>query len=310
MTDDAPDPRPDGRPRGRSGSRRPATLVVVVALVAVGAALGLVACQRGSDEPPTTTGPVAPVAVTATADPASGPVRGTMVMVHGGGWAGHSATGRDRLMANPGRQLLALGWRVVSIDYAEGTAGLDDVLKTIDSEVARKTGLGPLCLYGESSGAHLALIAASRRRSVDCVAGLGALTDLPRYVRDAETSSDDQAGILAERIGRFFGTTRAALAPWNPVAVARSIRADVLLLHEAGETLVPATQGTRFRAVHPMTRVVELEAGDPADASTIFMHGTVSTRGRAQYAAAIRLFAGQAVAARRAERRAARKGAP
>ncbi|MEA2218040.1 MAG: hypothetical protein QOJ35_666 [Solirubrobacteraceae bacterium] len=284
---------------------------MVVVLVGVGLALGLVAAQRGRDKhptrsPATTQGAVPPVAVTVTADPASGTARGTMVMVHGGGWAGHSAAGRDRLMANPGRLLLQLGWRVVSIDYAEGAAGLRDVLETVDSEAARKTGPGPLCLYGESSGAHLALIAASRRRSVDCVAGLGALTDLPRYEREAETSSDGQVRLLAARIGRFFGATRAALAPWNPVSVASSIRADVLLMHEAGETLVPATQAVRFQAAHPATRVVELEAGDPADPSTAFMHGSVSTHGRAQYAAAIERLVAQTVAARRAERRAAR----
>ena len=270
-------------------------------------ALGLMSC---GDQPPpaTTTAAVPPVADTVTADPPSGAARGTMVMVHGGGWAGHSAGGRDRVMANPGQQLLQLGWRVVSIDYAEGTAGLDDVLRTIDSEVARKTGLGPLCLYGESAGGHLALIAASRRRSVHCVAGLGALTDLALYERDAKASDDGQVRLLAQRIGRFFGTTRAELAPWNPVSVAPSIRADVLLMHEADDPLVPASHATRFAAVHPATRVVELEAGDPGDPSATFMHGTASKRGRAQYAAAIERFAEQAVAARRAERRAARAG--
>jgi acetyl esterase/lipase len=226
-----------------------------------------------------------------------------MVMVHGGGWAGHSAGGRDRLMANLGSQLLALGWRVVSIDYEEGAAGLDDVLETIDSEVERRTGLGPLCLYGESAGGHLALIAAARRRSVHCVVGLGALTELGRYERDAATSADGQVRLLAERIGRFFGTTRAALAQWSPVSVAPSIRADVLLLHEADDPLVPATQAARFEAAHPATRVVELEAGDPDDPSTTFMHGSVSPRGRAQYASAIKRFVEQAVVARRAARR-------
>ena len=282
---------------------------MVVVLAGVAMALGLVAC-RGDDQPPPapTTAAVPPVADTVTADPASGSARGTMVMVHGGGWAGHSAGGRDRVLANPGQQLLALGWRVVSIDYAEGTAGLDDVLKTVDDEVARKTGLGPLCLYGESAGGHLALIAASRRRSVHCVAALGALTDLPLYERDAKTSDDGQVRLLAQRIGRFFGTTQAELAAWDPVSVAPSIRADVLLMHEADDPLVPATHGTRFQAAHPATRVVELEAGEPGDPSATFMHGTASKRGRAQYAAAIERFAEQAVAARRAARRAARAG--
>jgi acetyl esterase/lipase len=305
MTDRGSDPRHSRRPWGR-------TVAVVVAVIAIGTVLGaLAAC--GTDKPPTgsqptTPGPVAPVADTTTADPQGGGARGTMIMVHGGGWAGHSAAGRDRLIANPGSLLLKLGWRIVSIDYAEGTAGLKDVLETIDSEVERKTGLGPMCLYGESSGAHLALIAASRRRTVDCVAGLGALTDLSLYERVAETSSDGQVRLLAGRIGQFFGTTRAALAPWDPISVARSIHADVLLMHEEDEPLVPATQARRFQAAHPATRVVELEAGDPADASTIFMHGSVSTRGREQYAAAIRQFVTRAVAARRAERRAQRKG--
>jgi acetyl esterase/lipase len=300
MTAGESDPR---RARGPSPARLVA-LAVVLVVVAVAVVLGLSALRRDRAPAPA----VVPVAVTATADPASGVARGTMVMVHGGGWAGHSAAGRDRLMANPGALLLELGWRVVSIDYPEGAAGLRDVLATIDSEVARKTGLGPLCLYGESSGGHLVLLAASRRRSVDCVAGLGALTDLPRYERDARDSSDAQVRFLAGRIGRFFGTTRAQLAPWDPVSLAPSIHADVLLMHEASDTLVAATQATSFAAAHPATRVVELEAGDPHDPSTTFMHGNVSTRGRAQYASAIERLARQAVAARRAERRAARSG--
>ena len=123
---------------------------------------------------------IAPVAEPISADPA-GPARGTMILVHAGGWAGHDAHAQKLLMDRPGDLLLARGWRVVSIDYEEGTAGLQDVLNAAGNELARKSTDGPVCIYGESSGAHLALVAAQRLRAIDCVIGLGTPTDLPLY---------------------------------------------------------------------------------------------------------------------------------
>ena len=64
-----------------------------------------------------------------------------------------------------------------------GQAGLQDVLDAAGSELARIGDNGPVCIYGESAGAHLALVAAERLRAIDCVIGLGTPTDLPLYTR-------------------------------------------------------------------------------------------------------------------------------
>ncbi len=261
-------------------------------LAALAVVASLAACGKDApDTPPTA--PPAPVAVAITADP-SGTVRGTMIMVHAGGWAGHDARAQELLMRSPGALLRERGWRAVSIDYEAGKAGLDDVLGTIASEVARKTSNGPLCIYGESSGAHLALVAAARRRSeVDCVIGLGSPTDLRLYEATAADGSRDQR-IVDAQMRKYFGTSEAELAPWDPVSLAPSISADVLLMREGDDAAVPASQTARFAAARPGTKTLTLDAGDPADASTHFVHGTISAQGRRAYNAAVASFAARA----------------
>lgn len=243
-----------------------------------------------------------------SADPPGGVTRGTMIMVHAGGWAGHDAYAQDLLMKTPGDLLLQRGWRVVSIDYDEGTSGLQDVLNAAGAELARKSGDGPLCMYGESAGALLALVAASRLRAIGCVVGLGTPTDLALYESEGSASGDARVRQIASRMSRFFGTTAAEIAPWNLVSLAPSIHADVLLMHESDDAVVPATHSSRFQTARPTTQTVELEAGDAADPATAFVHGTISDAGRAQYASAIGSLADRAVSARDDDRSASRTG--
>ncbi len=249
---------------------------------------------------PGLTSSAAPVAEPITADPTVGHVRGTMILVHGGGWRGHDAHAQQIIMQSPGRLLLARGWRVVSIDTHEGKGGVQDVLDAAGSELERRTSNGPLCLYGESSGAHLALVAAARLRAIDCVIGVGTPTDLALYESEGATTSNALVRAVARQVRRFFGTTTAELAPWDPVSLAPRIRASVLLLRGGDDALVSATHAQRFRAASPATRVVALPAGNPALAADGFVHGTISARGRAEYAAEIGAFIARA---RRSESR-------
>jgi hypothetical protein len=305
-----------GPTRRRSRVRPPlarlaiAGLLTVVGLLGVpapraGAALALNLPLLGKPAPahviPAVAGPL-------SADPLSGVLRGTMIMVHAGGWAGHDAHAQDVLMTTPGELLRQRGWRVVSIDYDEGVAGLQDVLNAAGAELARGSGDGPLCIYGESAGAHLALVAASRLRAIDCVVGLGTPTDLPLYESEGSVSDDARVRLVASQMTRFFGSTPAEVAPWDVVAFAPSIHADVLLMTEGDDAIVPASHSMRFQAARPTTQVVTLESGDPADSSTDFVHGTISQAGRAQYAAAIGALADRAVSARDAARSASRTG--
>ncbi|MEA2156068.1 MAG: hypothetical protein QOE11_2208 [Solirubrobacteraceae bacterium] len=291
--------------------------IAVFALLALAGIVGVHASPAGAATPfrlpsllkpkPAPVPVIAPVAAPIAVDPA-GPVRGTVIMVHAGGWAGHDANAQDALSKSPGNLFLERGWRVVSIDYEDGTAGLQDVLDAAGAELARRTTDGPLCLYGESSGAHLALVAASRLRAIDCVIGLGTPTDLTLYEAEGAVSADQRVKLVAGQISRFFGTTLEQTAPWNLVALAPTIHADVLLLHEADDAVVSPLHAARFAAARPTTQTLELEAGDPGNPADDFMHGTISQAGRAQYANAIGSFADRAVAGRDAERNAARTG--
>jgi acetyl esterase/lipase len=290
---------------------RPAVLLLL-ALLALAGVLGLPTTQARAGLPILTPkappAPViAPVQAPISADPA-GPVRGTMILVHGGGWAGHDGVRQNDLLTRPGDLLVARGWRVVSIDYNEGAAGLQDVLDTAGAELARRSSDGPLCIYGESAGAHLALMAASRLSAIDCVIGLGAPTDLYQYTVEAAASSDDRVKLVASQIARLFGTTPEATSPWNVVTLAPALHADVLLVHETDDEIVTASHAQRFQAARPSTQLVELAAGDQADPLTRFMHGTVSDGGRGQYMAGVGSFADRAVAGRVADRRASRSG--
>jgi len=251
---------------------------------------------------------IAAVGAPLSADPVGGPARGTVIMVHAGGWAGHDTNAQAQLMTRPASLFLERGWRVVSIDYHEGTAGLRGVLDAAGAELARNDHDRPLCIYGESSGAHLALVAAARLRSIDCVMGLGTPTDVPLYETDGAVSADPLVRLVASQMSRFFGTTLAETATWDPVRLTASIRADVLLIREADDMLVPAAHSTRFQAASPTTQTVELHAGDRAVAATHFVHGTVSEEGRASYAAALGAFADRAVSAGDGQRDAARTG--
>jgi acetyl esterase/lipase len=250
---------------------------------------------------------IQPVQAPLAADPA-GPARGTMILVHAGGWAGHDGYAQNELFKDPGGLFLARGWRIVSVDYDEGPNGLQDVLNVAGAELARRTSDGPLCIYGESSGGHLALMAAARLRAIDCVIGVGTPTDLYQYTVEASVSNDDRVRLVSSQIMRLFGTTAEATASWNLVALAPSIRADVMLVHEVDDALVTPSHAQLFQAARPTTQVIELEPGDPNNPATDFMHGTVSDVGRGQYMSGIGAFADRAVAARAAERDAGRAG--
>lgn len=220
---------------------------------------------------------VAPIAAPVARNPA-GAVRGTMLLVHGGSWRGSDPREQSRLLREPGEVFLARSWRVVSVDYSAGKGGLRDVLAAIAGQRGR--GGRPLCVYGESAGGHLALVAAARRAPVDCVIAAAPPTDLQAYLATAADGSNGVHRAVAGIIRRTFGATPAATAPWEPLRLAGRIVADVLLLRVSNDPLVPREQMDRFVRVRPSTRFVELEKGDLADPTQAWVHGALSPRGR------------------------------
>ena len=138
-------------------------------------------------------------------------VRGTMLMVHGGGWQGPGPQSQKAVMALPGDTLSQRGWRVVSVYYDAGAAGLQDVLDAAAGELAQPTG-DPLCIYGESGGAQLALVAASRLPEIDCVIAFAPPAAFEAYLTEANASHDPERTLVADRIAAVWGPTSEARA--------------------------------------------------------------------------------------------------
>ena len=256
----------------------------------------------GPADPPSS--PDRPVSAPVVASAANG-IRGTIVLVHGGAWRGPDAEQQQRLVRQPGELLVKRGWRVVSVDYKKGQAGLQDVLDTVGHELSQPNGK-LLCLYGESAGAQLALVAAARQPAVDCVIAAGAPTDFQAFLTKTAAALDKGHQYVADSIRAVFGESPQATAPWEPVQLANAMEADVLLLRQADDIFIPPEQVQSFRAVRPATQSAELEAGDTAQPDQIWLHGSLSANGRDRYLSTIAGFADRAVTAHHAGRSASR----
>ncbi|HEV7806602.1 MAG TPA: alpha/beta hydrolase fold domain-containing protein [Solirubrobacteraceae bacterium] len=234
-------------------------------------------------------------------------VTGTMIMVHGGGWTGPGPKSQRALMTMPGEMLSERNWRIVSVDYHAGAAGLQDVVDAAGAELAQPTG-GLLCIYGESAGAQLALVAASRVPGVDCVVAMGPPADFEAYQDEVQRSNDPDRRVIANQMASVWGSTPDERALNDPVKVAQAIAADVLILRQADDPLIPIEQVDNFVAARPTTQHVELEGAPGFDLSQFYLHGTMSDTGRNQYRAAIASFVDRAAASYAAERDASRMG--
>jgi acetyl esterase/lipase len=273
----------------------------LISFAATGLA-GLLSPIIGPSTPP----PVATPGPALVAAPASS-AHGTMLMVHGGGWTGPAPKGQAALMTMPGETLSGRSWRIVSVDYHSGSAGLQDVLDAAGAELANPAG-GPLCIYGESAGAQLALVAASRLSGVDCVVAMGPPADFEAYQAEVRATNDPDRSIIAAQMASVWGQTPEERAPNDPVKVAKSIRGDVLIMREADDALIPIEQIENFVAARPTTEHVELESAPGSDLSQFYLHGTLSDAGRSAYRATLGAFVDRATAADAAEAAAARTG--
>jgi len=113
---------------------------------------------------------------------AEGAARGTILLLHGGGWRGDLGPAADELMSATIEALVEWGYDVANLGYRSGGRSLDDAADAFDL-LRRRLGPGePLCIYGTSAGAQLALVTAARRGSeVDCVVSLLGPPDLEDF---------------------------------------------------------------------------------------------------------------------------------
>jgi acetyl esterase/lipase len=201
---------------------------------------------------------------------AKGPARGTVMLIHGGGWKGYDRGDQKAILAFPGASLRQAGWRVVSVDYAPGAAGLASVTQAIAREQ-------PECLYGESSGAHLALLAAASSPKLRCVVAAGAPTDFSVWRDEAQAAKRDGHPLSLETYDAAVTNAFPAneVDRWDPVRTAKDVRARVLLVRQRDDRIIPANQVAAYRRADPAAKEYVVAPGDEH-----WLHGTISAAGR------------------------------
>lgn len=197
-----------------------------------------------------------------------------VVYIHGGGWRRGSR--REPLpAAGPGfyEFLAAQGFAVAAIDYrlsaeARFPAQLEDVRTAVgwirDNAASHGLDPGGVFLWGDSSGGHLALLAALTGSEVRGVVAWFPVTDLvglPSDVANAGGVPDRgpdsrEAKLLGAPAWSVPGLARQA----SPVAHASAGAPPVLLMHGAEDDMVPPAQSARLaEALHAAGATVELE---------------------------------------------------
>jgi dienelactone hydrolase len=197
--------------------------------------------------------------------------KGTMLILHGGGWHQTDSLAEVRGEADRWR---ARGWRTVNATYRACGQSLTDALWFYD-QIRSQWGSVPTCILGQSAGGHLALTVAAWRSSVSCVideAGPSDPASLPSQ-STAGGAGNENAKALYNQMVAAFGLEN--LSWFSPVA--RSISARVLVAFSASDWVVPWAQATELRdhmlATDPNAYIdaVRLDAGD-----TPFVHTGVT----------------------------------
>ena len=179
----------------------------------------------------------------------AGEPRGIVLVIHGGGW---QANGADAMASVRGesQRFARRGWLTYSIDHRPLHRAFRDVRRAYD-RLRRRHPRIRICVHGQSSGGHLALMLAQRRPSVDCVIAVGAPTDLAHWPREARGVHD-----AVRRL-----RPRVSLRRWSPVRQAWRIRQPVLLIHDQHDPIVPFDQSRKLVRRLPRGKLVGLCPG-------------------------------------------------
>lgn len=197
-------------------------------------------------------------------DPAGAPL-GTVLLVRGGGWSGPDPNRVDDLLARYGPALARAGHRALAVDLEPGRAGLDRILAAVDDG-------GATALWGESSGGHLALVAAARRPAVRAVIADSAPVDFGAAVAEGRRAGQGEWTAWGERALELFGDE---LGAWTPAALAPRIAAAVSLVRTQDDPVVPPAQADLYLAADPSARLLTLPPGPLRG-----VHGTMPADGR------------------------------
>lgn len=238
--------------------------VVCLPLLALALALTAPAPAPAADAPLT-----APIARTP-----AGKARGTVMLLPASGWASPTRADQQEVWTRMGPKLFRAGYRTVAIDYASGGPnGLASVQRAVRRE-SRLAYAGPLCLYGESSGGHLALLAANRMRQIDCVVSFGTPVSFTGLAHEVAAHPEHLGYAAAlQTVRDTFGDDWAG---WEPADLRTPLRAPALTMICEDDPLIPLSQATAL----PGAESFIAPSGDATDPRDAYVHGTASPAGK------------------------------
>jgi dipeptidyl aminopeptidase/acylaminoacyl peptidase len=224
--------------------RRRSAHTLAAVLTAALAVSGLSGC--GSSAPPKVHG------LTAILGKPSGTPRGLVMLIHGGGWSGQSATAVAS-EAGMARFLQRTGYETLTIDYHRGAGGISDAEMFYRFARRRVGPRLPICAIGISAGAHISLMLATKIPELACVIDYAGPTDLVSLATEPRGKYGYQVAV------RAFGARN--LAKYSPALHAESIRAKVLLVYAKNDPLVPVAQGQVMANALPTAQLIVLPPG-------------------------------------------------
>jgi dipeptidyl aminopeptidase/acylaminoacyl peptidase len=172
-------------------------------------------------------------------------------------------------------RLRGWGYRTDLVRYRARRDAFPDVLAAYDRLRSRVGAATPICAYGSSAGAQMALMLAVERPGVACVIAQAAPTELQRL-----------SPSLTRRARAAFGPR---LARWSPASY--HLRIPLLLEQTTNDPIVPFSQMRAMERAAPQARTLALTPG-PAR----WIHSGVSRRSLARSFAIERQFLQAAVA--------------
>jgi len=197
-----------------------------------------------------------------------------IVHVHGGGWRrGSRRHPLPAVGAGFYDRLAAQGFAVAAVDYrlsgeARFPAPVEDVAAAVtwvrDNAAAHGLDADRVFLWGDSSGGHLALMAALTGSKVQAVVAWFPVTDLPGLDADIAAAGGTPDPGPGSREAQLLGAPAATVPELaqqaSPVTHASASAPPVLLMHGAADDMVPAAQSVRLaEALRAAGAAVELE---------------------------------------------------
>ncbi|WP_328647666.1 alpha/beta hydrolase fold domain-containing protein [Amycolatopsis sp. NBC_00348] len=183
-----------------------------------------------------------------------------IVYLHGGGWRRGSR--RTTIPASLCPTLAERGFAVAAVDYrlsgeARFPAQLEDVRAAI-TWLRSEVDCAATFLWGESAGAHLALLAALDGGDVDGVVAWYPPTDLLGLPGDVDGAADVSREAELLGVDPAADPERARAA--SPLTFAHRNAPPILLMHGDADDLVPPAQSERLAsALRAVGAPVELD---------------------------------------------------